>query len=77
MNWISVKDRLPIEKENVIIEVCPDGLNCFVTAGYCYNDGKENSWWEMNVKIEDDWIAYEREVTHWMPFPKGPNNELD
>lgn len=73
MTWISVKDRLPKEKEIVLIEVCPDGHRCSVTAGFCYNDGKENCWWEMNTNIKDDWIGYEREVDYWMPLPKGPN----
>lgn len=73
MNWISVKDRLPNEYECVLIYVCPDGLDCYVTAGYCHNDGTGNTWWEMNIGIDEDWVAYEREMPYWMPLPKGPN----
>lgn len=75
MKWISVNDRLPKEKEKVLIWVSPDGENPFATAGYFYNDGIQNCWWEMNTQIEDDWIAYEREVDYWMPLPEGPKDE--
>lgn len=65
--WISVKDRLPEEEENVILydgdEVfCGNmeimlGKHCFGNQkcdGICYG------WYE------------KKKITHWMPLPKPP-----
>lgn len=60
MNWINVKDKLPIKNTEVVVI-------CF---GSCWlaelkNDGK---WQDTQNSFTLD------EVTYWLPLPKLPNN---
>lgn len=70
--WISAKDRLP-EKEADVLALCRD-RKCFV--GYIC----ESSW---NGKI--NWVIWtamkstrivSRKVTHWMPLPVPPKEDI-
>lgn len=59
MEWISVKDRLPNDSNEVIIT---DGR--FVTGGYgWYGDYFSNDY-DDNMELS--------EITHWMPLPAPP-----
>ena len=59
--WISVKDRLPENEQNVLV-----ADNGFIAVWTFYGDYWEDShgWWQ-----EFD------EVTHWMPLPQPPKGE--
>lgn len=68
MKWISVKDQLPDETRTVIIFVNATGWQkSGVSFGWLHEDG--------------DWVIEEPDrftnpsVTHWMPLPKGPEEE--
>lgn len=71
--WISVKDRLPDECDNLVLAIA-NGKPCrnitledaYVLASYVPNEG----W------IIDEWPMWEEaEVTHWMPLPEPPKEE--
>lgn len=59
--WISVKDRLPLCGDRVIVT---DGV--FVCEAFLSISGK---W----VRNGIGWIA--SEITHWMPMPEPPEME--
>ena len=63
--WISVKDRLPEEKVNCIVNYkhayCDtDG---YWAIGFCYYDGEK---FKFNPIYK---------ITHWMPLPEPPKEE--
>lgn len=62
--WISVKERLPEEGEDVLAYL---GEGIF---GICWllKDG----YWETR-----DSFLYPDDVTHWMPLPEPPKEEGD
>ncbi len=58
--WISVKDRLPDEKADVVV-VIQNGYGYWFRVAY-----REQSWWvSSGRRIYDS-------VTHWMPLPEPP-----
>jgi hypothetical protein len=59
MKWISVKDRLPDTKQEVI---CFDGV--YVFSGVIYDPKYGFQWMEYGYTPED--------ITYWMPLPKPP-----
>lgn len=59
--WVSVKDRLPDEIGNYLIFIDES-----VTVSFFDED---ETWY-------DEYIG-NREPTHWMPFPDGPEEEND
>lgn len=74
MEWISVKDRLPIEYQHVIV-FAPEYLkatNIFI--GYyrkdrgfaCYNPDCGHCY-------DPSYDGYCENATHWMPLPEQPN----
>lgn len=68
-DWISVKDRLPEEGENILIFV-NDLKSEPVQADVCYYDGDE-AWLDSGYNFGSD-------VPYWMPLPKPPEvNEND
>lgn len=76
--WISVKDRLPIEEAKAHEqEWCEEYCEFIVMIERgllpttLYYDWENNEWFRINT-------AFEREtykVTHWMPLPKPPKGE--
>lgn len=71
--WISVKDRLPEEKENPYTHDYQEVL-CVLSTRFgtdvrVYKYGKGHFW---NGPQEID-----RMISHWMPFPKLPKEESD
>ena len=63
MNWISVKDRLPENTDEVLV--------CFI--------GWDDLQFQSVMYLENgDWYNEHGDpcytVTHWMPLPEPPNN---
>ena len=73
--WISVKDRLPIEDDDYLTYVMDNGCSYRCEVQSFYKDQKKLkgmygdcfSHWEL-TKWDDDI------VTHWMPLPKPPKD---
>lgn len=65
--WISVKDRLPEEKTDVLVF---DRINKTCTIGY-YKKTFEDGYW--NAYYGKNNLRYN--ITHWMPLPKPPKGE--
>ncbi len=65
--WISVDERLP--------EIDVRGISNTV-IGMIF--GKKQPHEVVYVGINKSWLNYETtvEVTHWMPFPEAPNNQI-
>ena len=72
-NWISVKDRLPDDKDKYLVLTSQDKQQW---TG-CYNlSVKPNEWLLHGWTTKDGWHPFE--VTHWQPLPeppKGVDNE--
>ena len=76
--WISVKDRLPIEEAKAHEQEWP-GEYCeflvMIEKGSLpttlYYDLGENEWFRINTALERE--TYE--VTNWMPLPEPPKEE--
>jgi hypothetical protein len=63
-NWISVKDKLPVEIEK----------------DYLVTDGENiDVYWWKKLRTKEKWIWNDRDeffdfnVTHWMPLPELPD----
>lgn len=59
MKWISVKDKLPNKKQEVI---CFDGKEVF--SGVEYSEKYGFTWIDLGYTPND--------ITHWMPLPDPP-----
>ena len=74
--WISVKDRLPDDCDNVLIYA--EGM-CVTGAFLIYDRDKNPICWTVNDWDESDSTIRTEYVTHWMPFPStdsiAKNNE--
>lgn len=76
MEWISVKDRLPPDDEDVLVYHLDDK---HITVGY-FNSDNVKSYIESDGNtfyIDNGWEteipwAPKGSVTHWMPLPKPP-----
>lgn len=70
MEWISVKDRLPEDGEDVLFVVRPNG-GLFIRVGI-YSDGV----WSLLCGMWNDYRQFTSNtawpVTHWMPLPELP-----
>lgn len=67
--WISVEDKLPEPEKDVIIL---DGRK-HIDIDHLTYDGEDNYiWWKSDDTIwcEDD------EITHWMPIPELPEEDV-
>lgn len=63
MNWISVKERLPQDEESVLVWGCG-----FIEIGWY--DASDKCWCTDDFDYDDD------QVTHWMPLPEPPKEEV-
>lgn len=68
-NWISVEDRLPKEKQKVLVympadERCDHEYICEALYNYAWH-----GWEDADEPIELEGI------THWMPLPQPPRKE--
>ena len=73
--WISVKDRLPDNKEHdwVLAQVVEDNGFMHIPRVMEYRQAK-NDWFEETY----GWLSEHNgvfTVTHWMPLPKPPKGE--
>lgn len=64
--WISVKERLPEDGEEVVI-------------GWFQKTASNKTFWTVDAaqlidKVFSGWRVYS-EVTHWMPLPEAPKRE--
>lgn len=70
MEWISIKDRLPEEGEDVLFSVAPNGVP-FTRIGL-YGDGN----WKLLCGMFGEYRTFTSKtvwpVTHWMPLPPPP-----
>ena len=60
-NWISVKDRLPQVKEDVLIY---DSQHCNIYKAWYIGD--------IDVWFSNEYLPQFINITHWMPLPKTP-----
>lgn len=68
MNWISVKEKLPEERQRVIIFGCAQ----------CYTCNPKPIAREGRYSFEEGFVFGEYDcscdVTHWMPMPEDPKD---
>lgn len=64
--WISAKDRLPEEREDVVIIIRLDGCNYYRVGWW---RGENVEWMQAGLGLVDG------TVTHWMPLPEAPKEE--
>lgn len=70
--WIPVTERLPEEKELVLI-LCKNGA---MFVGYCgmqYVDMERR--WRIKTALNSTKLLNLGRVTHWMPLPQPPKGE--
>lgn len=62
MEWISVKERKPLDDTPVIVSsVLPDGVPVV-----CFGFVRKGEWWRTGKK--------DKNVTRWMPLPEPPKD---
>lgn len=65
MKWIDVKDKLPVPKNRVLVT---DGGSITIMVFDFGLDGQSS----YGFHLSSESVMYDRSITHWMPFPKGP-----
>ena len=66
MNWISVKDRLPDEDQEVFV---------YSSLGIIEKCKMSNSdWFYTNCPMCSDLWDDDETITHWMPLPEKPKD---
>jgi len=71
--WISVKDRLPEEGEEVLI--FGQYLNDIPKILGVRSRYKGDQDWKYTWEGPDEWVYRENDVTHWMPLPEPPKEK--
>jgi hypothetical protein len=67
MKWISIEERLPQEKERVLVlEKEEHGDPFFISIA---NRDEDEFWLDDGPALELD------KITHWMPLPEPPNEK--
>lgn len=72
MEWISVKDRLPIEFEKVLAysEGADRVYICFIKKEEEYNEH-----WTICDDLDCSCTGCTAPIDYWMPLPEAPKNE--
>lgn len=73
MDWISVKDRLPPENQDIVGKI--KGAPCSELCIVAVEDQFRGSFVATDITICGKWYNYREAVTHWMPLPKPPKEE--
>jgi hypothetical protein len=77
MEWISVKDILPENKEMVLVSI-PDSLLVMVNhvVEFSLNEYSGNHIWQTINSSHPAYTLYANVdgVTHWMPLPEPPKD---
>jgi len=75
MDWISVEERLPDSKDEVLFFTKMDYSSPLVCFGYKYNDDPEDIKWIDKAAFDSQCDFLEcYYVTHWMPLPEPPHD---
>ena len=75
IDWISVKDRLPVAEENVLF-VAPFKTVPLICFGYKNaDDPADQCWTDITVTDSDGNGLSVYGVTHWIQLPEIPTNE--
>lgn len=75
-DWISVKDKTPGKDGNYLIFYGDSALlkaklyEREQAVGIAYWSEKRNCWWEIEMNRTTPYI------THWMPLPEPPKEEV-
>jgi len=74
MKWISVKDRMPINNEDILLFVKEDNIASKVYVGRLkeYKENKVFTVYGWDDSCFSHSPAFES-ITHWMPLPEKPN----
>lgn len=71
--WISVKERLPKDGEEVL--VFGQYLNDIPKVLGVRSRYKGDQEWKYTWEGSDEWVYTQDDVTHWMPLPDAPKEE--
>lgn len=76
MEWISVKQKLPIHHQKIIFYV-KDRDECFCGFFEITPENRRISSDKKNIFYEnlDNWWFEDEEITRWMPLPEPPKDE--
>lgn len=75
MKWISVKDQLPEDKQRVL--VIDENKEMFSAEFNLETYSREPESPEAFIAFFCGCCYTVDSITHWMPLPEGPSNELD
>ena len=64
--WISVREQMPEE-----------GVDVLVYGDLCYGDCYNAKGIEVDYVKHGTFVAFDEDVTHWMPLPEPPESEDD
>lgn len=70
MKWVSVKERLPLLQEDILVRTAPYG-NIWLAQLVVDEEIKDETYFQY---VPTDYYYYDRinDVTHWMPLPDFP-----
>ena len=80
MEWISVKDRLPGDEQEVLVIAHGWGGRLMYVGSHKRVEAQK-SWLTGITNKSSEWLLWgwsylkEPMVTHWMPLPKPPEGE--
>lgn len=78
MEWISIKDRLPEDGQELLVIISHGWEGRLVYVGAYKKVESEVSWLTGVISKASDWSLWgwsylkEPHVTHWMPLPELP-----
>ena len=70
MDWISVKDRLPLEIQDTVGKI--KGVPCSELCIVAVKAPFSSAFVAIDITMHGRWYNYGEAVTHWMPLPEPP-----